>query len=104
MPTSFSGVGELHEGSKRFGRVRYNFTEHEATQPAPRMGNPGAKETAKGDATGFVEPLEGLDLYPVFARRPAPELTLILEGGERWRLSLRGFDGEAVFWRLEPKA
>jgi len=102
MTGHFRGVGELYEGSTRLGRVRYEVVAQERTQPAPRMGNPGARAPALGLVTGSIEPLEGLDLYPVFDR--GTELTVILEGEQRWRFHLRGPDGQAMPGELESKA
>ncbi len=102
MKGHFRGGGELYEGSTRLGRVRYEVVAQERTQPVPVMGNPGARAPALGLVRGSIEPLEGLDLYPVFER--GKELTVILEGGERWHFYLRGPDGEAMPGKLESKA
>jgi len=65
------------------------------------MGDPGARGPALGLVTGHIEPLAGLDLWPVFERRN--ELSVALDSGERWSFYLRGPDGQAMSGKLQPK-
>lgn len=101
MSRHLYGLGELYESSTRLGRVKYDVLAQERTQPAPVMGNPGARAPALGLVTGRIEPLDGLDLFPIFER--SAELTVVLEGGERWEFCLRDPDCEAMPGRLAPQ-
>lgn len=101
MKGEFRGTADLCQGPTRHGRVKYYVRVEEWTQPASVMGDPGARAPALGLVTGRIEPLEGLDLWPVF--EAGNELSVTLETGERWSFYLRGPDGEAMPGRLEPK-
>jgi hypothetical protein len=101
MRGKLRGTADLYQGATRLGRVRYHVVTEERTQAAPVMGEPGARAPALGLVTGRIEPLEGLDLWPVF--EASKELTVTLETGECWSFYLRGPDGEAMPGRLEPK-
>ena len=101
MKGDFLGTADLYQGPTRLGRVTYHVRAEERTQPAPVMGDHSARAPALGLVTGRIEPLEGLDLWPVF--EASKELTVTLETGERWSFYLRGPEGEAMPGRLEPK-